>query len=457
MIMRRTFALGTLAFGTLPLAACAPGVPIDPAHSDLRFAGPARPVALGGEPAVAPTVAAAPDGRRAVAWVTAPGGGTDGRLRVAVMAAAGRALAPAAELRDPLGPIEPHGEAPPKVAFGPGRALYALWVVGKEVPGRRFPMSALRFARSGDGGRTWSAPASVTDTPQPFGSFNFHALHAARGDTVYVAWLDGRAGRSATYLARSVDGGRTWARNVRVNPGRESCPCCRTAVAAGRGDTVYAAWRGVARQPDRSTVREVVVARSADGGRSWGAPVAAQRDGWVFDGCPHAGPSLAVDAAGHVHVAWWSGKEGAAGVFYARSDDGGRAFGAPVPLGVAARSMPAHAQLALVDPEGAGPVKVVVAWDDGTTPVPRVLVRVSPDGGETFAPAAVASEGEGAASFPVLAAAPGRVALAWTAESAGHLAHAAAHRPTMQHPAARMPLPTVGRRTVLVREAAVLK
>jgi hypothetical protein len=423
------------------------GVAADPARAGLRFAGAPRPAAPGAaEPGSAPTVAVAPDGRRAVAWVTAPGGGADGRLRVAVADAAGRPLAPPAELRDPLGPVEPHGEAPPKVAFGPGGAVYALWVVGKEVPGRRFPLSALRFARSADGGRTWGAPASVTDRPQPFGSFNFHSLQAAGGDTVFAAWLDGRDGQSATYLARSTDGGRTWGRNVRVSPpGRPSCPCCRTAVAAGRGDTVYAAWRDVA----PGDVRQVVVARSADGGRTWAAPVAAQRDGWVFGGCPHAGPSLAVDTAGRVHVAWWSGREGAAGVFYARSDDGGARFGTPVPLGVAGFSRPAHAQLALAG------ARVVAAWDDGTAEVPRVLVRVSRDGGATFAPAAVASAGAGAATYPVLAAAAGRLTLAWTAEAAGDAAGAHAAHGAARDPKARMPLPTVGRRAVLVREAAL--
>src|SRR5205085_11620864 len=133
-----------------------------------------------------------------------------------------------------------------------------------------------------------------------------HALQAARGDTVYAAWLDGRDGKSAAYLARSADGGRTWQANVRIDAG-EACPCCRTAVAPAGGDTVYAAWRKV--YP--GSVRAVVVARSTDGGRTWGEAVQAQRDGWVIDGCPHAGPSMQVDAAGRVHIAWWSGTEGA--------------------------------------------------------------------------------------------------------------------------------------------------
>jgi hypothetical protein len=425
----RPLAVAALAASAAALAACGDARAAATAAADwaaargagLRFDGDARPAAAAGdggaaEPGAAAAVAVAPDGRRLVAWVTAPGGGSDGRLRVAAVDAAGRAGSPAAELRDPLGAIEPHGEAPPKLAFGPGGAVYALWAVGKEVPGRRFPMSALRFARSDDGGRSWSAPVSVTDRPQPFGSFNFHALQAARGDTVFAAWLDGRDGRSATYLARSVDGGRTWGANVRVNAGGESCPCCRTAVAPGRGDTVYAAWRDVARRADGTTVREVVVARSADGGRTWGAPVRAQRDGWVFPGCPHAGPSLAVDAGGAVHVAWWSGREGARARSTPAAPTAARAS-APRCRSAWPRtrcrrtcSSPSPARA-----RGGGAPAVVAAWDDGTARVPRVLVRVSRDGGRTFAPAAVASPAGAAATYPVLAAGDGRLALAWTA------------------------------------------
>jgi hypothetical protein len=397
----------------------------------------------------APTFAVGPDGRRAVAWVSAPNGGTDGRLYVAAVGDGGALGAPT-EVRDALGPIEPHGEAPPKLAYAPNGELYALWVVGKEVPGRRFPMSALRFARSADNGRTWTAPASVTDAPQPFGSFSFHSLQAGRGDTVYAAWLDGRSGRSATFVTRSTDGGRTWAPNVRVDPAGESCPCCRTAVVAGRGDTVYAAWRKVF----PGNLRQVVVARSADGGRTWAEPALAQRDGWVIDGCPHAGPSMQVDAAGRVHVAWWSGKRGAAGVFYAHSDDGGRTFGAAAPMGVAEFSRPAHVQLAL-DPVPNAPAsaaRVVATWDDGTVRDPRVLVRVSRDGGATFGPAVAASVPGRSATFPVLAAQGGRATLAWSEDTTSA---APEHAHTNRDKPMRMPLPSVGRKAIVMRDVTL--
>ncbi len=105
----------------------------------------------------APILAIAPSGERATAWVSAPDGGTDGRLHVLVTSATDSAGV-VRELRDPLGPIEPHGEAPPKLAWVQNaagqRTLGALYVVGRLVPGKRFPASALRFVRSEDGGST---------------------------------------------------------------------------------------------------------------------------------------------------------------------------------------------------------------------------------------------------------------------------------------------------------------
>ncbi|MBL0892746.1 MAG: hypothetical protein IBJ19_19330, partial [Gemmatimonadaceae bacterium] len=90
----------------------------------------------------APILAIAPSGERATAWVSAPEGGTDGRLHVLVTSAADT-LGITRELRDPLGPIEPHGEAPPKLAWvqsasGP-RPLDALYLVARIGPARRFP------------------------------------------------------------------------------------------------------------------------------------------------------------------------------------------------------------------------------------------------------------------------------------------------------------------------------
>ncbi|MEP7382381.1 MAG: sialidase family protein [Gemmatimonadota bacterium] len=383
----------------------------------------------------APMFAVAPSGARTLAWISAPDGGTDGRLYVSTESA------PTTELRDPLGGIEPHGESPPKLEYAPDGTLFALYAVGRENAGRRFPFTTLRLAASRDRGRTWDPPQTVGGDPIS-ASRNFHALHAAADGSLYVAWLEARDGRkSATYLTRSTDGGTSWSQSVRVDAA-ESCPCCRTAIATAEDGTLYLEWRSVL----TGNVRDIVVASSHDHGATWNVPVRSHVDNFVFDGCPHAGPSLAVDVQGRVHIAWWTGKDGGAGVYYARSDDGARSFGPAIPIGVAVFARPAHTQLKL---DGTG--TVVVAWDDARMPLPRVTVRVSRDGGETFGPDVVASDSSMAATFPVLALRRDGLTLAWTQQSPAAMEQSHRMTPDMKDPTATMPLPSVGAQTVMVR------
>jgi hypothetical protein len=215
-------------------------------------------------------------------------------------------------------------------------------------------------------------------------------------------------------------------------------------MASAPDGTIYLAWRKVF----AGNVRDIVVARSTDRGASWQEPVRAHADDWVFDGCPHAGPSLQVDSTGRVHIAWWTGKEGSAGVWYARSEDGARTFAAPVPLGVAQFSRPAHVQLAL----GNGG-RLVAAWDDGTLATPRIVVRTSSDGGVRWSAPATLSDSGKAAGFPVVAVHDGRMSVAWS-EQRGAAAEHDAHM-DMKDPNARMPLSAVGDARVMVRRGTL--
>lgn len=449
LTVRRRVAYLTAAVATAVQAACDQSG--TGSRSGIVALGPVRAIAAPAGFGTAPMFAVGAAGTEAIAWVSAPGGGTDGRVMVSV---AGRAPV---RLRDPLGPIEAHGESPPKIAFGAGDTLDVVYSVVREDSAARFPLSALRFARSPDGGRSWSAPVTVTGettrSGRPgaaFGSHGFHALHVSADGTIYVAWLgresddsggvSGSDGGSAAWITRSTDGGSTWAPSVRVDRG-EACPCCRTALATAPDGTVYLAWRHVF----PGSVRDIVVARSVDRGATWSAPRRVHADNWRYDGCPHAGPSLEVDSAGVVHVAWWTGKPGRPGVYYARSTDGGTTYSPPIALGVARYSSPAHVQLAL-----AGGGRLVTVWDDGTTPLPRVLLRVSDDGGERFGPAVVLSEPGAASAFPVLGVSGMSVAVAWSEQSPAAAAAEARTMPDMRRPGTRMGIRAVGDRHVLV-------
>ncbi len=400
---------------------------------------PARVVSQETENGATPMFLATSQGDRVVAWVSAPGGGSDGSLHISVTPSGAAEPLPAVTVRDPLGAIEAHGEAPPQLAADSSGAVSVLYTVGKEVPGQRWPVSALRFMRSTDRARTWSDPVTVNDGTE-FGSHNFHALTAAPDGSLLATWLEARQGKSGVWMSRSTDGGKTWSEN-RAIYSDPTCPCCRTSVAIASDGAMYVAWRAIL----AGDIRDVVVTRSRDGGATWSAPVRTREDGWVYPGCPHAGPSLKVDARGVVHVGWWTGKEGEAGVYYARSEDGGQSFTAQ-PIAVGERARPAHVQLAL-----AGDGGVFVAWDDGLSEMPRVLVRRSADGGRSFGAASTLSDPETAASFPVLAVYGDSVAVAWSQTTAAEHRAKLAAKIDMKDPNAVMPLPRVGQSEILLR------
>jgi hypothetical protein len=75
-------------------------------------------------------------------------------------------------------------------------------------------------------------------------------------------------------------------------------------------------------------VRDVVTATISD---QPGEPERVHPDDWAYEGCPHSGPAIATGADTSTHVVWYNGKQGAAGVYYARQV-GGRSTGPAVPL-----------------------------------------------------------------------------------------------------------------------------
>jgi hypothetical protein len=274
-----------------------------------------------------------------------------------------------------------HDQAPAQVAAAPDGSIYVVWQNNTRVEGRRFPYSNVRFARSADGGLTFEPAITVNDDANgPPASHTFHSIAVAPDGTIYIAWIDGRAsaGHESHHdgpgpqirVTRSTDGGKSFAPSVLV--AEEACPCCRTSLAVGPRGEVALSWRSV-RDGD---LRDIVVARSVDGGATFSTPVIVHEDGWRIDGCPHAGPAIAYDGAGNLHAAWYTGREDAAGIFHSVSADGGASFGDATAL-IRAQSLPVSLVSLAADADGA----VWAAWDDRRAQPARVRVaRI--DGGK---------------------------------------------------------------------------
>jgi len=257
--------------------------------------------------------------------------------------------------------------------------VHLTWTqnLGKPMTGH------IRYARSTDGGRTFSPSVILNDDRQII-SHRFDALAVDGEGRVAVAWLDAR-GRSArtqnkspqtdvgVYAALSDDGGATFGRNRRVAD--HSCQCCRLGLAWTQAGPI-AFWRHVFGR----NLRDFAIA-SLNGG-----PVLRVTDDeWEIDGCPHHGGGLAVDARGNLHIAWFAGGGKLPGIFYrrvARADfsraDAKLEMSAPLVLGDAAHQA-GHPAVA------AAGERVLLAWREFDGRRFSAWAMLSRDGGASWA------------------------------------------------------------------------
>jgi len=349
-------------------------------------------------------------------WTAAKDGATN--VYVATSSDSGATFSEPRRVNDQDGDATANAEQPPRATIsGPpnARVITVIWSKRNEGP-QRSRNDTVRVSRSTDGGRTFSAARSIHDSAAS-GARGWESLASGPDGTVHAVWLDGRDAErkmteeaSQTGMAHkgqppqdvfhgtlSADG-----RHVDTLIATGVCFCCKTAVAVGAGGRVYAAWRHIF----PGSMRDIAFAQSADGGRRFDPPVRVSEDKWELNGCPEDGPTLAVDRAGVIHIAWATlvnEKEPQKAIFYATSRDG-RVFSqrARVPT---SGITPGHPQMALV------PGGVAIVWDETVDSLRRIAsTRVSTTG--SMRPAQVLS-GREPASNPVIVHSGDQLVVAW--------------------------------------------
>jgi hypothetical protein len=345
-------------------------------------------------------------------------------LYLAISNDGGATFSPPRRVNDIDGDAGATNEQPPRAVFTGSSAAPTLTVVwSKRDPGsQQTRRDIIRMSRSIDGGQTFTA-AKFAHNPELSGARGWEALAAGSDGAAHAVWLDGRdaarkmaetAARSGAahkgqppqdiYHATIAPDGRISERVIATGV----CFCCKTAVAVDARDSVYVAWRHIF----PGSMRDIAFARSTDGGRRFDPLVRVSEDNWELNGCPEDGPTLAVDQAGVIHIAWATvvnDEEPQKALFYATSRDGNR-FSARARLPVAAGSTPGHPQLTLLPDGGAA-----IVWDEVVSGVRRVsFTRVSRAG--VFASPQILS-GDEAASNPVIVRSDTNVLVAWTSRS----------------------------------------
>jgi hypothetical protein len=346
----------------------------------------------------APAVAAGVDGKPVVAWIA---GAHDGNALF--VARPGEGGSPV-RVNPPATSVDSLHQAP-ALAAGRGGEVYVTWSSSKPKPEGVLFASDLFLSRSLDGGRTFEPPLRVNDD-RPI-SHSFEDLAVAPDGTVLVGWIDSRDGarQTATYVARVTDRGARLDRVTRLEGG-ETCVCCRVSVSAGPAEAATVMWRKVF----PGDIRDMVVSRSADGGRTFDAAAAVHADRWKITACPHRGGQVAADARGRLYAVWYTeGTGGRPDVLFATAADG-RRFGAPRRVHTANGSVPDHARLA-IDATGRG----IVVWEDSTAVRRRILLRSVAEGGRSLGPVRTLSQAIRAWA-PDVAVVPGGFLVAWHEE-----------------------------------------
>jgi hypothetical protein len=179
------------------------------------------------------------------------------------------------------------------------------------------------FSRSTDGGDTWSVNVQVNESSS--GGKYDPSLVLPLDHSLCVVWSDFRNGVSDSdiYFARSTDGGETWTDpNIRVDDGSvgdQSCP----RICADHGGDLYVGYNS---RPDGEEDYHLYLVRSTDYGETWSAPAYQIDDGYPAD---HWQISLKVSPVG-LYAAWRVYGGGLDNIVFAKSTDWGETWSEPV-------------------------------------------------------------------------------------------------------------------------------
>jgi hypothetical protein len=371
------------------------------------------------------------------------------------------------ELVSPAGPDT--GES--SLYTGPDGTTYLTW----SGPSAREGERALRLSRLAPGSATWSEPTIIVSTPLLMENWaDFATLTVATDGALWAQWFqrpDDAAQRGYDgWFARSADGGKTWSDPAPLGhefvslaplpggrvlavwlqsiprprgpdgkplprvPGEPSipsmrldscvlgpdgkvlrewtvdpdvCNCCQTSLTVLGDGRVVTTYRGHTPGEIRDN-RFAVFAND-----SWGAPATIHDDGWLIPACPVNGP--AIDARGdQFAVAWFTAAGGKGRVLARHSPDATANFG-PVSLIDLGAPM-GRLDLTMLEDRTA-----VVTWMEaqGEGKVAGIYARrLFTDG--TMSPAVLIAESSQArtSGFPRIALrADNRIVMSWTQDT----------------------------------------
>jgi len=235
-----------------------------------------------------------------------------------------------------------------------------------------------------DGKPRFEKPVNVSQSPRIFSWLPRLVMTSADAGAVYILWQEivfsGGSHGGEIFFARSTDGGRSFSHPLNLSntpagdgKGRLTRDFWHNGsldLVMGPEGNLYAAWT--------EFEGALWVSHSTDGGERFSTPLQVAGQGI---GTPARGPSLAVDAAGVIYLAWAVGEDRAADIHFATSTDYGRTFSMPRPI----FSTEGHTDAPKIAVDSNGTVHLVYA-ESPAGPFQRYHIKYtrSNDGGRTF-------------------------------------------------------------------------
>lgn len=328
--------------------------------------------------------------------------------------------------RDILAPdsssqAQPETQTEAFLALDPGKEtnLLAGYQEGRFADGGA---RSLAYAYSKNNGKTWTEGLLPGLTPVTGGSFQRASdpwvAYGPGGRAYYASLLFNETDpQNGVFLSASADGGKTWGAPVAVHLGGSTEFDDKEAVVVDtRADSPFRGRVYVGWDSVHNDGNEVLrVSWSADGGQSFSPPATLHSQGANLGIIPLVGPG------GVVHAVWFHAESGLNGLsmLASRSEDGGSTWSAPVRVasvrGASVKGLRTGGlPAAAVDPRNG---RLYVAWQDdlGEAGIDGVFLSRSDDGGSTWSAPELVSGNDPASSFtPAIAVGPtGRVALSY--------------------------------------------
>jgi len=237
-----------------------------------------------------------------------------------------------------------------QMALGVKGRIHVAWNGSTPLTNSPHKGAPMYYARLNDDRTTFEPERDVmrfTDDLDGGGS-----VAADTKGNVYVVWHGhapdappGEAGR-AVYVAKSTDGGVTFAREVAVNPQPTgTCGCCGLKAFADASDAVYILYRGATEVVNRDEI--LLVTR--DAGKSFRT---LHSDPWKVGTCPMSSAVIA-QSGERVLTAWETAGQVHLGIVE------GRKFSRVTPPGVEGRRK--HPTVA-TNKDG----EILLVWTEGT-------------------------------------------------------------------------------------------